>query len=160
MHHLVSLLSKSSQNIDSKRVILHACASLFSCFHIFSYSSKSFQIPQDCMLQIHFNNFSNTVTMHALYVHCFHLFLCTSKSFLIPPECILQRHCFHFLCVNVLTAFNHFDLRHVSSFIEILSLLLGRLSAKVKSTFLFHIENNIRHVSLWLEPWTHIRTHQ
>ena len=73
----------ASPNIVPKRVILHAKLSvLVFMFSSFTYSSKSFQIPQECMLWIH---------------NCFQLFLYSTKSFQIPPECTLQRDCFPFI---------------------------------------------------------------
>ena len=70
------------------------------------FSSKSFQIPSQCILKRHcFQNcLGNSKSFQIpseciLQRHCFQNVLCSSKSFQMPSECILQRHCFqHFLC--------------------------------------------------------------
>ena len=53
MHHLASLFSIFSLQVKiSYQNAISYCTRKCPCFHIsiFSYSSKSFQIPQECML--------------------------------------------------------------------------------------------------------------
>ena len=74
-------------------VRMHALDTLFSFF----CSSKSFQIPSECMLQI----------------YCFHFF-CSSKLFQIPSECMLQSHRFQFFFDLILCVQNlHTEKRNV-----------------------------------------------
>ena len=86
MHHLASLLVTFSlqvkisyQNVS----LLHAFTSvLVFIFSSFSYSSKSFQIPQECMLKIHcFQLFSEVLNCFK-YRHntCFRCTLFSSIS--------------------------------------------------------------------------------
>ena len=61
MHHLPSLFSIFSYSSKFQTIV--TMNALKHCFHLFLYSSKSFQILSECMLQIHW----------------FYLFLCCFK---------------------------------------------------------------------------------
>ena len=73
------------------------------CFHLFLCSSKSFNIPSECMLQRHCFKFFSAVSIRLNYRvasecmlqrHCFQQVFYSSKSFQIPSLCMFKRHYF------------------------------------------------------------------
>ena len=104
MHHLASVLSTFSLQIKISYQNVSYCTRKRPCFHLFSYSSKSFLIPHNACfrwtlfssISLQFQIVSDTTRMHTLET-LFSFFLYSSKSFQIPPECMLKRHC---ICVK------------------------------------------------------------